>query len=183
MATRPRYIPFVLWIVLAAVVAAGILCVAYGVFVERTWFRLARRRLDILPSTASAPIALLHLSDLHFTRHDRRKRRFVEGLPAADITVVTGDVLGEAEAVPAAVAALSSVRGRVASYFVLGSNDYYRPRPLNYFRYFRPKREHRTAAPGSSRELATALEADGWLHLKNRGADISLDGVAVEVAG
>ena len=172
-----------LWYVLAAVGGAGLLCVGYGVFVERTWFRLARHRLEILPGTASAPFRVLHLSDLHFTQGDRRKRRFLASLPPADVTVVTGDLLGEPEAVETVVQALRPVRGGVASYFVLGSNDYYRPKPLNYFRYFRKQRKHRKGVPGSSRELIAALERDGWTHLKNRGADLSLDGAQVEVSG
>jgi predicted MPP superfamily phosphohydrolase len=173
----------VLWFVLAGVVGAGILCVAYGVFVERSWFRLARYRLGILPGTARSPVRLLHLSDLHFTRGDRRKARFIAGLEQPDVAIVTGDLLGEPEAVETVVQALRPVRGREASYFVLGSNDYYRPIPLNYFRYFRRHRKHRKGLPGASRELIDALERDGWVHLKNRGADLALDGTRVEVSG
>ena len=83
-------------IVLGAVFGAGILCILYGIFVERTWFRVSTYRLDILPADSSGPVRVLHLSDLHFTRRDRRKRRFLASLPGADVTVVTGDMLGEA---------------------------------------------------------------------------------------
>ena len=172
-----------LWYVLVAVGGTGLLCVAYGVFVERRWFRLARHRLEILPGSAWSPLRVLHLSDLHFTRNDRRKRRFLASLPLADVTVVTGDLLGESEAVGTVAEALRPVRGRVASYFVLGSNDYFRPRPLNYLRYFRRQRKHRKGVPGSPRELIAALERDGWIHLKNRGTDLALDGMRVEVSG
>ena len=172
-----------LWYVLTGLAGAALLCVAYGVFVERTWFRLARHRLDILPASASAAFQVLHLSDLHFTRRDKRKERFVASLPKADVTVVTGDLLGEPEAVATVVEALRPVRGRVASLFVLGSNDYYRPKPLNYFRYFLRSRKQRKGVPGTWRELIAALERDGWTHLKNRGTDLSLDGTRVEVAG
>jgi hypothetical protein len=152
--------------------------------VERTWFRLERYRLDILPTTASGPLLVLHLSDLHFTTRDARKERFLASIPAADVTVVTGDLLGEAEAVETTVRALRPVRGTQASYFVLGSNDYFRPRPVNYLRYFRrPRRGHRKGTPGASRELVAALEADGWIHLKNRRVDLSLDGTPIEVSG
>jgi predicted MPP superfamily phosphohydrolase len=102
------------------------------------------------------------------------------------VTVVTGDILGEAEAVEAVSNALRPVRGRVASYFVLGSNDYFRPRPGNPLRYLwrrRPRRGRRGAVPGASAELVAAMEANGWAHLKNRGADFSLDGLRVEVGG
>jgi uncharacterized protein len=174
----------VVWIILAAVVAAGVLCVLYGILVERTWFRLRSYRLDILPRGASAPLRVLHLSDLHFTRRDERKARFLSSLPAADVTVVTGDLLGEPEAVDTAVRALQSARGRVASYFVLGSNDYFRPKPVNYLRYFRRRRRgHPRAQRGNAPDLVAMLEADGWTHLKNRRASFSQDGVSAEVAG
>ncbi|MFN2545249.1 MAG: metallophosphoesterase [Actinomycetota bacterium] len=170
--------------VLAGVFGAGVLLVAYGVFVERRWYRLVRYRLDILPAGGSTALSVLHLSDLHFVRGDRRKASFLASLPKADVTVLTGDILGEAEAVETVRAALLPVRGRIASLFVLGSNDYFRPRPLNPLRYFKSlPRRVRKGLPGASRQLVAALEADGWAHLKNRGTDISLDGVRVEVGG
>jgi predicted MPP superfamily phosphohydrolase len=180
---RPRYIASVLWYVLAGVAGAGVLCVAYGVFVERTWFRLARYRLDILPAPAHEPVRILHLSDLHFVRGDRKKTRFIAGLPEADITIVTGDLLGEPEAVQTVTDALRPVRGRRASYFVLGSNDYFRPQPRSYLRYFWRHGAPGRGIPGSSRELIAALERDGWVHLKNTSTQLSLDGTRMEVAG
>src|SRR5204863_6627107 len=113
------YTSSVLWLILGLVLLAGVLCVLYGIFVERTWFRLRRYRLDILPAGASAPVRVLHLSDLHFTRRDGRKARFIASLPSVEVTVVTGDLLGEPESVDVAVAAVRPARGRVASYFVL----------------------------------------------------------------
>ncbi len=58
---------------------------------------------------------------------------------------MTGDFLAEPEAVETTVAAVRAVRGRLASWFVLGSNDYFVPRPLNYLAYFRGKRKPRRA--------------------------------------
>ena len=60
---------------------------------------------------------------------DQRASRFIASLPKADITVVTGDIVGEPEAVEFTARALQPVRGRIASLFVLGSNDLYVPRP------------------------------------------------------
>jgi predicted MPP superfamily phosphohydrolase len=164
---------------------AGILCVAYGVFVERRWYRLVRYRLDILPGGGPETVSLLHLSDLHVVRGDAKLARFLAGVPRADVSVVTGDILAEPEAVEEAVAAMRAVRGRLASYFVLGSNDYWVPRPLNYLRYFlsRPRRRPRRAVQGRSDELVAQLEAEGWTHLRNVRLDVSLDGLAVELVG
>jgi predicted MPP superfamily phosphohydrolase len=170
--------------VVLVVVAAGIACVAYGVLIERRWYRLARYRLDILPATAPAPVTVLHLSDLHVARGADGLRRFLSTLPAADVAVVTGDIVGEPEAVEEAVQLLRGLRGSSASYFVLGSNDYYAPRPLNPIRYFvGGGRRRRTARRGRAPDLVAQLEADGWTHLRNVRATGELNGLPVELLG
>lgn len=172
------------WI-LVGLVACGALCVAYGVLVERRWFRLVRYRLDILPADGPEELTLLHLSDLHFVRGERRKVAFLAGLPSADLTVVTGDFLAEPEAVETAVAAMRPVRGRLASWFVLGSNDLFVPRPLNPLLYFVPRerRRRRRVRRGRSRELIAQLTADGWDDLDNDRRLLDLDGAPIEVLG
>ncbi|HEX9123744.1 MAG TPA: metallophosphoesterase [Actinomycetota bacterium] len=169
--------------VLLAILAVGALCVLYGIFIERRWYRLGRYRLDILPADGPEQLTLLHLSDLHFTRGSRALDRFLAGLPQADLTAITGDLVGEPEAAEAVVEALRPVRGRLASYFVLGSNDYYVPRPLNYFKYFVKYRRPRRAARGRAGDLIRLLADDGWLLINNRREDVSLDGLRVELMG
>ncbi len=105
------------------------------------------------------------------------------GLPRADVTVVTGDFLAEPEAVETAVAACDQVRGRLASWFVLGSNDYYVPRPLNYFAYFKGPRMRPHAVRGRAADLIEQLEARGWADLTNDRRDVYLDGLSVELLG
>ena len=181
----------VVWILLA-VLAAGIACVAYGVFIERRSYRLVRHRLDILPATTSGggvagvgtpSITILHLSDLHYVRDDERKTAFLASLPQADVTVITGDLLGEPEAVPTTVDALRPVRGRLASYFVLGSNDHFTPKPLNYLKYFAKHRTPRTTRRGRAQELVRLLESDGWQHLLNTRGDVDVSGEPIELLG
>ena len=164
---------------------AGVLCVAWGVLVERRWYRLVRHRLDILPAGGEGPVSLtvLHLSDLHFVAGDRRKAAFLESLPRVDVTVVTGDFLAESEAVETAVAAVAPNRGRLASWFVLGSNDYFEPKPLNYLWYFRKGHKPRRARPGRSRELVSQLEDGGWEHLRNVRRELQLAGLPMELLG
>ena len=169
--------------ILGAVAAIGVACVLYGIFVGRWRYRLVRRRLDILPSAGPQTLTILHLSDLHFVRRDDRKASFLASLPQPDVVVVTGDFLAEPEGVEAAVAAVRPVRGRLASWFVLGSNDYFAPRPLNYLAYFRKRRRRRRAVVGRARDLVAMLTADGWLDLSNRRAEVDLDGLPVELMG
>lgn len=170
------------WIVLS-IISVGAAIAAYAFFLERRWYRLARYRLDILPAGGADSLAILHLSDLHMASKDERMRRFLASLPSADIVVLTGDIVGEPAAVEYVVRALRPVRGRLASLFVLGSNDLYAPRPLNPLRYFIPHRRHRPVpgVRGRPKELVQQLEADGWVHLKNR--KYVLPGTPVEIVG
>jgi uncharacterized protein len=169
--------------VVLAILAFAAGCVVYGVVVERSWFRVVRYRLDILPTDAPTALTVLHLSDLHFLRADDRKTRFLSTLPRHDVTVVTGDFLAEPEGIPAAVGAVRQVRGRLGSWFVLGSNDYFVPQPNNYFDYFRSSRKQRRARRGKARELVHALLAEGWEDLSNIHRELLLDGLAVELLG
>jgi len=169
--------------IVIAVLILGVCCVLWGIFVERRRYRLVRHRLDILPATAASPLTVLHLSDLHFVRRDRGKAAFLAGLPAADVTVVTGDFLAEPEAVETTVAAVHAVRGRLASWFVLGSNDYFVPRPLNYLAYFRGKRKPRRAERGRAADLVSQLRAEGWDDLTNVCRDVDINGVPMELLG
>jgi uncharacterized protein len=166
----------------AAVAGAGALCVAYGVFVERRWYRRAEYRLEILPPGAD-PLRILHLSDLHVVRNDPAKAAFLSSLEPPDVLVVTGDFLGEPQGVETAVEALGPLTGRVASYFVLGSNDYFAPQPLNYTWYFRRGRPFRKGVRGRAADLVAALEALGWEHLRNRRTALRTGGTRFEVLG
>lgn len=169
--------------ILVALAAVGAACVGYGIAVERRRYRLVRHRLDILPADDARTLTILHLSDLHLVARDPRKVAFLASLPPADVTIVTGDFLAEPEAVETTVAAVRPVRGRLASWFVLGSNDYYAPRPLNYFAYFRRTRRRRHAAAGRGRDLIAQLRADGWVDLTNVRSHVALDGLSVELLG
>jgi predicted MPP superfamily phosphohydrolase len=169
--------------ILAAVATIGAGCVAYGIVVERRRYRLVRHRLDILPAGDPSALSILHLSDLHFVARDADKATFLASLPPADVTIVTGDLLAEPEAVEATVAAVRPVRGRLASWFVLGSNDYFVPRPLNYFAYFRRDRRRRRATVGRWRDLVAQLEADGWRDLTNVRDQVDVNGLPIELLG
>jgi uncharacterized protein len=173
----------VLPLIVLALVILGLGCVVYGWAVERRWYRLVRHPLAILPAEGPPTLSILHLSDLHFLAQDPGKARFLASLPPADVTVVTGDFLAEPEAVETTVDALRPVRGRLASWFVLGSNDYFAPIPLNYFAYFRRHRRSRSAPPGRAAELVGQLAGDGWEDLTNERRVVSIDGLPVELLG
>ena len=169
-------------LVLASIV---VVCIVYGVAIERRAYRLVRRGLAILPADGPETVTVLHLSDLHFVTDDARKHAFLASIPRADVTVVTGDFLAEPKAVETAVAAVRGTRGRLASWYVLGSNDYYASRAVNPLRYFvrTSRRRPRPGRRGRSDELRALLSADGWNDLTNRRDELDLGGLAVELLG
>jgi predicted MPP superfamily phosphohydrolase len=161
--------------------AAGAACVAYGVAVERHWYRLRRETVPVLPP-GDAPRTVLHLSDFHLLARDRRRQRFLAELAEldTDLVVVTGDILGEPSALDASLEALSRFHPRLGAVAVLGSNDYYAPRPKNYLAYFRRRRRPRLPRGRNPwRELIEGLERMGWVVLANRQAKLG----DVELAG
>ena len=165
--------------VLVVILACGALCVVYGIAIERRWFRLRGYALAILPPTGPERL-VLHLSDLR--RAGRRRSDGSWRGCAADVTVVTGDFLA-GQAVENAVDAVRATRGRLASWFVLGSNDYFVPMPLNYFAYFRRTRTRRLAQGGRSKDLVAQLTEDGWVDLTNSRRELEVGGIPVELLG
>jgi predicted MPP superfamily phosphohydrolase len=169
-------------IALGGLVAAGAACVAYGVLVERHWYRLRRETLRVL-QPGQPPCTVLHLSDFHLLTGDTRRQRFLAELAElpADLVVVTGDILGEPAALEVALDSLSRFRPRFGSVAVLGSNDYYAPQPKNYLAYFRRRRKRRLPLGHNPwRELVEGLERMGWLVLRNqrgRLGDLELAGM------
>jgi predicted MPP superfamily phosphohydrolase len=166
-----------------AAVAAGLgaACVAYGALVERDWHKLRHETVPVL-APGSDPLTVLHLSDLHMTRSDRRQREFLGRLAEepADLVVVTGDMLGEPEAIPVVLGTLGRFHPRLGAVAVLGSNDYYPPRPKNYLGYFLPRRKLKLRGRNPWQDLVSGLDALGWQVLSNargRIGDVELAGI------
>lgn len=116
---------------LAALSAA---CVAYG-FWEARHFVVRRREVPILPP-GSAPLRLLHVSDIHLMARQRYKTDFIRALAGLepDLVVTTGDNWSEAAALEPLMRAWGRLRD-VPGAFVFGSNDYEEPSfrpPLMY---------------------------------------------------
>ena len=166
-----------------AVAAAGAACVGYGILIERDWYRLRRERVRAL-EPGQAPLTVLHLSDLHLTVADTRRVAFLERLAdePVDLVVLTGDMLGEPEALDPVLEALGRFGPRLGAVAVLGSNDYWAPRFRNPFGYFLGPSSRRRRSSGRNpwRELVGGLEARGWTVLSNRRdrlGDVELAGM------
>ncbi|MBW3664624.1 MAG: metallophosphoesterase [Actinobacteria bacterium] len=123
----------------AATVVAGGACIAYGVFIERRWYRLRRIRVrDALADPSQGPLRVLHVSDLHLDPPQRPLERFVRSLAVErpDLVICTGDVLGAAGAEDAATELLAELTTEdTPAVMVLGSNDLYGPTAKSYHHY------------------------------------------------
>lgn len=175
-----------LWILLG-LVAFGLACLLYASLIERNWFVLRRHRVACLPPGAR-PIKILHISDLHFRRGQRRKQRFLArcAATAPDLVVCTGDFLDEESGIDAAVPAVAQIKPSARALFVLGSHDYYSSSFGNPLKYFRgpSNRKPPKGEPLPWRELVAKLEDRGWELILNRATTVDVDGLGtVDVVG
>ena len=166
-----------------ALTGTAVAGVGYAAGIERNAFVLRRYDVPVLPPR-ERPITLLHVSDVHMLARQRRKQDFISSLAAErpDLVVTTGDNLAGPDGVAAMLAAVAPLRG-VPGLFVLGSNDYYAPRPKNPLKYFRPRHKRVIGRPLPWRDLVDGFEELGWYDLTNARRTLDVDGRRVEVAG
>ncbi len=169
--------------VLAGLLGLGGAVTAYASLVEPNMFRVRRFVVPIL-EPGSAPLRVLHISDLHMTAKQHRKQDWVRRLDDLDpdLVITTGDNLAGHDAVRPTLAALAPLMERPGA-FVLGSNDYWAPRPKNPLKYFWPdhKRVHGTKLPWLP--MRDAMVRAGWLDLSNAIGHLKIDGRRIALAG
>lgn len=137
------------------------------------------------PNFGFEEMRILHLSDLHITPSQSRKINWVRSLSklTPDLTVVTGDFLAHAQAVPAVIEALDTLL-EGPGMFVFGSNDYYAPEfknPLKYFDKARTINPVGTSLP--TEDLRTQLTNAGWIDLNNRAEVTEVSGIVIDARG
>ncbi|MCU1572638.1 MAG: hypothetical protein JWO93_720 [Micrococcaceae bacterium] len=168
----------------------GVAAVAYGALIERNAFMVRREQVACLPA-GSAPLRVLHLSDIHLSLNQRKKTAWLQGLARLepDLVVNTGDNLSHPEAIKPLLAALKPLL-QVPGVFVPGSNDYFAPTPKNPFAYLLgPSRSHDD--PGvkkiprrlDTEAMHAGFDEAGWVNLTNRSASILLQGMRFDFSG
>lgn len=163
---------------------AGLAALGWAAGFEVRSFRLRRLEVPVL-APGSRPLRVLHLSDLHMTPGQRKKRDWVRALAGLepDLVIDTGDNLAHVESVPAVLDALGPLLERPGA-FVMGSNDYYRPTLKNPVRYLLPDEGMRIhAGPLPAQDLRDGLVAAGWLDLGNARGRIKADHREIELVG
>jgi predicted MPP superfamily phosphohydrolase len=152
---------------------------------EARAFTLRRFTLPVLPP-GSEPLRVLHVSDLHAVPTQRAKLEWLRRLDELepDLVVSTGDTLAHVDAVPAVLEAHRPLLER-PGVFVLGSNDYFAPRPKNPARYFLPsggrRRFHGRRLP--THLLVEGFRSAGWLDLTNRRGELKVGRLRLEFIG
>lgn len=170
--------------------AAGTCALGLGALgwalVEARAYTLRRFEVPILPR-GSAPIKLLHVSDLHLLPGDRRRIEWVKHLAEhePDIVVTTGDNISHVDAVPAVAEALSPFLGLPGA-FVTGSNDFHPPvlkNPLKYLRKRPSPPKPRSAPELPTEELIEMLSSGRWAHIDNARAQLKVRGTRIALVG
>ncbi len=170
--------------VVAGGAVAGAALTAYAMAEARA-YTLRRATVPVLP-TGSPAVRVLHLSDIHLTPGQSRKRAWLAGLAdlQPDLVVDTGDNLAHRDTVPALVDSLGPLLD-VPGAYVLGSNDYFAPTPRNPFKYLLPDdgKRHTDVDQLPWRDLKGRLSGAGWTDLTNRRATIEVRGLRIALAG
>lgn len=168
------------WLALAATV-----CVAYGVFVEREWYRLRRLRLDGALRRPGV-LRILHISDVHLVPGQQRRTNFLAELAGEDhdLVVATGDLLGDTGAETATVDALAPLTtGDRPGLVVLGSNDRYGPVRKSPFSYFTRPRRRVHGDLLDTDALVEGLAKHGYRTLRNSSTTVATPAGEVAVGG
>src|SRR5680860_1508301 len=127
--------------------AAGLAAFAWGTLVERTRFTLREVSVPVL-AQGSAPIRVLHISDLHMAPWQKDKQEWIRSLAGVkpDLVVNTGDNLGHVDGIDGVAFALEPFKD-VPGVFVNGSNDYVGPQLKNPLQYFTGPSKRGTGQP------------------------------------
>jgi uncharacterized protein len=170
---------------LATVGVAGAGALFYGGVIERNAFTIRRWDVPVLPA-GSAPVRILHVSDLHITAGQHRKHGWIRSLASLqpDLVVNTGDTLSAADAIPAVMHSLEPLFD-FPGVFVPGNNDYYAPSPKNPLRYFGgpPDPTQMKSQPLPWPELAEAMATAGWTDLTHVRTSLAIGGRPLAFAG
>lgn len=167
------------------IAGAGAACVAYGVGIERRWYRL--RSLGV-PGVLRTPGALtiLHVSDVHLVPPQRHRVDFLRRLADEpyDLVVASGDLLGQVGAEDALVEAMTPLTadGR-PGLVVLGSNDLFGPTPKSPLRYFTDPSARRYGRRHDTDRMIAGLAAAGYRTLRNERTTVETRVGTVAVGG
>lgn len=165
--------------------AAAVGVLTWSTLIERRLFTVRRHSLPVLPDSRT-PIRVLQLSDLHLAPWQAQKVDWVRSLAELrpDLVVLTGDLMGHREALPALLHALRPLVEQTPTVFVHGSNDYYGPLFKNPVKYLLEPSRRSTRTPDLDNGAITRGLAElGAIDLNNDAVRLSIRGSSVELFG
>ena len=117
----------------------------------------------------------------------RRLQNWLSELPrligkAPDLTLATGDLIEDDSGIDSVVDALTGLQGRLGSFYVFGSHDYYQSKFQAYTKYMTGKRPVNAPRADTDR-LVAGLEAGGWKPVINSTEAVETDGGRVRITG
>jgi predicted MPP superfamily phosphohydrolase len=162
---------------------------------EAHWYTLRHAAIPVLPP-GSAPLRLLHISDMHITARQRRKVEWVRRLALLrpDLVAVTGDNFAFTDSMETALEALEPLLAFPGA-FVFGSHDYYsaifhNPAAYLWRRITGPPVGASQRGIARTPDLPTeafagVLTRAGWLDLDNARGSLTLGstGLATDLVG
>lgn len=158
---------------------------AYGVAIERRWYRL---RDVAVPGVLRRPaeLTILHVSDVHLDPPQQHRVDFLRRVAAADydLVVATGDLLGARGATDALVEAMAMLTADgTPGLVVLGSNDLFGPTPKSPHLYFTAPETRLHGERLDTEAMVTGLAAAGYRTLRNTHTTVETSAGRVAVGG
>jgi predicted MPP superfamily phosphohydrolase len=170
---------------LAGAGLAGAALLGYSTL-EARWYRLRRLMLPDTLRRPGATLRVLHVSDVHLAHGQEHRVRFLRSLAELepDLTVITGDLLGDVGIEDAAVDAVATLTGPGRpGLFVLGSNDLYGPLPKSPHRYLTHRRLPIHGTPLDFDRLVERLDSAGYTTVRNTAVAVATRAGDVAVGG
>ena len=166
-----------------AAVGSTALAIGYASLIERNAFVVREVTMPVL-TPGSAPLRVLHLSDIHMRPAQQRKQAWLRELAdwEPDLVVNTGDNLSHPRAVPAVVQALGDLLS-VPGLFVFGSNDYFAPTLKNPAKYLTDRSHRVHGKPLPWQDLRAAFTERGWVDLTHNRCELQVGGAVIAAAG
>lgn len=167
----------------AGALALGV--AAWGNVVEKNRFTL---RHDVVPilDPGSAPITILHLSDIHMAPWNTSAIAWIRELAATspDLVVCTGDFLGHPAGLSALTEALLPFAG-IPGVVTHGSNDRLAPRFKNPFSYLLGPSQvgHGPGTPMDFAGLQKLYATLGWIDIDNGATRLEVKGQTLDFVG